>query len=145
YVRNTERSQIVSLKLATHLLTRTSTTSEMWWHVPTASTSESTSRLRSIIGSSTRGVPSLWRHSIFKRTLRRPVISAANSALDLRVLKILLLLLHLALILGARLPVCDRSEHDIFRYTRCIGLRPHGLALLLPELRPLFALGDARV
>lgn len=73
------------------------------------------------------------------------MVSAADSAFDLRILEICLLLFRLALVLCTRLPVRHRSEDNIFRDTGCVCLRAFGLALLVAEFRPVLALGDTGI
>ena len=73
------------------------------------------------------------------------MVTTTNSALDLSVLEIRLLLLDLALVFGAGLPVRDRPECNVLRDAGGVGLRAGGLALLLPEFCPLFPLRDGGV
>lgn len=73
------------------------------------------------------------------------MVAGANTALDLCVLELELLLLVVALVLSAGLPVGDGAEVDVLGDTDGVGLGAGGLALLLAELGPALALGDARV
>ena len=73
------------------------------------------------------------------------MVAAANTALDLCALEVRLLLLHFVLVLGARLPVRHRAEDDVLGDAGGICLRAEWLALILPELGPLLALGDTGV
>ena len=73
------------------------------------------------------------------------MVTTTDSALDLGVLKICLLLLNLALVFGASLPVRNRPERNILGDAGSVGLRPGGLALLLSEFCPLFSLCDGGV
>ena len=74
------------------------------------------------------------------------MVSAANAALDFRILQIRLLLLILALLfLCIRFPVRYRPEYDVLGDGGGVCLWAEGFAFLLPKLRPLLSLGHARV
>lgn len=74
------------------------------------------------------------------------MVTTANTTLNLcRLERVCLLLLRLTLVLCARFPVCDRPEDDIFCDAGSVCLRACRLALVLTELCPLLALGDAGV
>lgn len=73
------------------------------------------------------------------------MVALADTALDLCVLQLGLLLGFVALVLCARFPVCDGPEGDVLSDGDCVCLGACGLALLLPEFRPGLALCDAWV
>ena len=146
HIGNTQRRQIVPLELATHLLARATPTPQMRRHVARAACAEPALLWHRIVAQIGGVRPlTLGRHGILERTLGGPVVSAADPALDLRVLEHVLLSVDLALVLGARLPVRRRAEHDVLCHAGRVGLRAERLALLLPEFGPVFPFGDARV
>lgn len=73
------------------------------------------------------------------------MVALANTALDLCVLKLGLLLRLVALILVAGLPVADGAEGDVFRDGDGVCLGARGFVLFLAEFCPLLALCDAGV
>ena len=73
------------------------------------------------------------------------MVALADTALDLCVLKLSLLLRLVALVFRAGLPVADGAEGDVFCDGDGVCLWSRGLALFLTEFRPGFALGYAGV
>jgi hypothetical protein len=147
-VGNTQRSAIIAIELAAHLFTSTNASTQMWGNVASragtqaATRSCTTGRIVWHIG---RRDVALGSHGVFEGTFCGEMVALANTTLDLRVLELSLLLSVVALLLVARLPVADRPEDDVLGDGDGICLRARGLALLLPEFRPLLALGYAGV
>ncbi|KAJ8106481.1 hypothetical protein OPT61_g9506 [Boeremia exigua] len=73
------------------------------------------------------------------------MVALANTALDLCVLELQLLLVLLALVVLCGLPVGLWAEDDVLSNRDCVGLGSGGLALLRAEFWPCLALGDAGV
>lgn len=73
------------------------------------------------------------------------MVAATDSAFDLCVLEVGLLLLHLALILGAGFPVRYRPEDDVLCDAGGVGLWALGLSLLLTKFRQVLPLCDSGV
>lgn len=73
------------------------------------------------------------------------MVSAANTALDLGIFQVVLLLLVLALVLCGSLPVRRGPEYDVLSNAGGITLWSGGLALLLSELGPCLPLCDVGV
>jgi hypothetical protein len=73
------------------------------------------------------------------------MVALADTALDLGVLELELLLVLVALVFCRGLPVRCGAEDDVLSDGYRVGLGPGGLALLCAEFGPCLALGDARV
>lgn len=88
------------------------------------------------------------RHGVFERATSREVFAAANTALDLLVLELILdtsLLTDFLCLLGLRLPVHTWSEDDVLADGGGVERRTRSMALLETELRPCPPLCDLRV
>jgi len=144
-VGDTQRGEVVPFELAAHLLARAATASaHVRGDVATVSDT-STARLRRIIGHlGGRGL-AVRSHGVLEGTLCGEMVAAANTALDLCALEVRLLLLHLVLVLGARLPVRHGAEDDVLGNAGGVCLRAERLALILAEFGPRLALGDAGI
>jgi hypothetical protein len=146
YVGDTQCREIVSFELASHLLPCTATTAKMRGHVAAVASSTGTARsARRIVGHLGGCGLAIGRHGVLEGTLCGEMVAAANTALDLCALEVLLLLLHFVLVLGARLPVRHGAEDDVLGDAHSISLRSGRLALFLAKFGPRLALGDARV
>lgn len=74
------------------------------------------------------------------------MFAVADPALDLHVLQLLLRVIpDLLLFLAVLLPRHAGAEDDVLAHAGGVEARSRGVALFEPELRPAFALGDARV
>lgn len=88
-------------------------------------------------------------HGVLERTAGSEMLSAANTALDLLVLELILdaalLAAGLLLLLGLGLPVDARSEHDVLADGGGVERGTGSVALLQAELVPGASLGDPGV
>ena len=114
-------------------------------HVSTAASSKATYTTGRIIRHIGGRIGTLGSHSIFEGTLGCEVIAGANTALDLCILELELLLVLVALVFCRRLPVGLWAEENVLSDGDSVGLWACGLALLLTEFCPCLALGYAGV
>tara|TARA_R110002003_G_scaffold193_35_gene15149 strand:+ start:4335 stop:5147 length:813 start_codon:yes stop_codon:yes gene_type:complete len=141
-----QRRTIIAVELATHLLARTRTTTQVRWHISSLARSQAAAGTAGrIVGHVCRRDVALWRHGVLEGTFCREMIALANSALDLCILELCLLLRLVALVLVAGFPRCHGSKQDVLGDADRVCLRAGGLALFLAELGPLLALGHTRV
>jgi len=141
----TQRSTIIAIELAAHLLSRPLLATQMRRHISTASRTQSTRTSGRIVRHISGRDIALWRHGVLERTLCGEVIALADTALDLRVLELRLLLRLVALVFVACLPRGYGPEQDVLSYADGVCLGARGLALFCAEFCPLLALGHAGV
>ena len=146
HVCHTQRRAIIAIKLATHLLSRASSTSQMRRNIASGAGAEpSAGSAGRIVGHVCGGNVALGGHGVFEGTFGGEMVALADTALDLCVLQLCLLLGVIALVLGARFPVRHGPEGNILSDRHRVRLRARRLALLLPELGPRFTLSHPRV
>lgn len=145
HVGNAQGGEVVALELAAHLLAATAAAApEMRGHVASG-TSASAAGLWCVVGHLGGSRLVGHAHGVLEGTFCGEMVAAADSALDLGLLQIRLLLVGLVLVIGARFPVCGGAEDNVLGDTDGIGLRASRPTLLLTKLLPVLALGDARV
>jgi hypothetical protein len=145
HVGDTQRSTIIAIELATHLLARAASATQMGRHVSAATGAETTSRAWRIVGHVCGRDVALGRHGVFEGTLCCEMVALADTALDFCVLELRLLLRLVALVFVTRFPRRDGAEQDVLCDRHGVGLWACGFALFLAEFGPLLALGDAWV
>jgi hypothetical protein len=145
-IGDAQRSTIVAIKLAAHLLARARAPTQMRRHVSTTTRAEATSRTAwCVVGHVCGSDVALGGHCVFEGTLCGEMVALADTALDLCVFEFGLLLGFVAFVFGGGFPRRDGTEDDVFCHGGCVGLGAVGLAFFLPEFAPLLALGDAWV
>jgi hypothetical protein len=145
HVGDTQRSTIIAIELATHLLARAASATQMGRHVSAAAGTETTSRAGRVVGHVCGRDVALGSHGVFEGTLCCEMVALADTALDFCILELSLLLRLVALVFVTRFPCRDGAEQDVLCDRHGVGLWACGFALFLAELGPLLALCDAGV
>jgi len=146
HVGNTQSSAIVAVEFAAHLLACARTATQMRGNVAARAGAQTASCTAGRIVWHFRGGDiAFGGHGVLEGTFCGEMVSLANTALDLCVLELRLLLRFVALIFVAGFPVGDGAEGDVFGDGDGVCLWAGGLALFLSEFRPLLSFGDAGV
>lgn len=144
-VGDTQRRAVVAVELATHLLAAAHLAAQMRGHVSSASYTKATRATRRVVRHVGGRVGALGGHGVLEGTFCCEMVSRADTALDLCVLELQLLLVLIALVVLRGLPVGLWAEDNVLSNRNSVGLGPGGLALLLAEFCPCLALSHAGV
>ena len=146
HVGNTQGSAIVAVEFAAHLLACARTATQMRGNVAARAGAQTASCTAGrIVGHFCGGDVAFGGHGVFEGTFCGEMVSLANTALDLCVLELGLLLRFVALIFVAGFPVGYGAEGDVLGDGDGVCLWACGLALFLSEFRPLLSFSDAWV